>query len=63
MQMNPMCFKVFVAVSVVGFVRSATVPLLYELAAEITYPQPEVWLDLLHVRVQCISLCMFSWTR
>ena len=32
---------VFAGVALVGFVRSATVPVLYEAAAELTYPLPE----------------------
>jgi hypothetical protein len=32
---------VFVGVALVGFVRSAAVPVLYEAAAELTYPLPE----------------------
>ena len=32
---------VYVGVALVGFVRSAAVPVLYEAAAELTYPLPE----------------------
>ena len=33
--------SLFVAVALVGFLRTSTVPILYELGAEMTYPQPE----------------------
>eukprot|EP00041_Stephanoeca_diplocostata_P026259 m.704232 g.704232 ORF g.704232 m.704232 type:complete len:154 (-) comp22919_c0_seq23:153-614(-) len=55
-------WKVFVAVSVVGFVRSATVPLLYELAAEITYPQPEGTSAALVVMAEHITLLSLLFT-